>query len=57
MLVCLFLSVQPEHGGKGIAKTLMRESEQEAKQLDGVTIAMVSESPNGIKGKKNTSVS
>jgi len=40
-LVCLFLSVLPEYGGKGIAKTLVRESEQEAKQLGGVPIAMV----------------
>lgn len=41
MLACLFLSVLPEYGGKGLAKTLIRESEQEARQIEGVTITMV----------------
>ncbi|ODN05857.1 Dopamine N-acetyltransferase [Orchesella cincta] len=39
MFGCLFLSVSAKYGGKGIAKTLIRESEAEAKQLEGVTIA------------------
>ncbi|CAL8103158.1 unnamed protein product [Orchesella dallaii] len=42
IFACLFLSVSQGYGGKGIAKTLLRESEAEAKQLEGVTIGMVS---------------
>lgn len=41
IFACLFLSVDQSYAGKGLSKTLIRESEQEARNIDGVTIAMV----------------
>jgi len=38
---CLFLSVASEFGGKGIAKELLARSEAKAKEIPGVTIAVV----------------
>jgi len=40
ILACLFLSVSPEYGGRGIAKQLVGHSEGRVGDVEGLTIAM-----------------
>jgi len=41
VFACLFVSVSKDYGGKGIAKELLDISERKAKEIPGVTIALV----------------